>query len=178
MNPHQALQNEVEQAIAQMAETIGTVRFTDLGRTGIRLEYGKPDYDGEYPACVIPHQIPEALRTMGPAERAKVLRWLGLEPDAIGKATLIVNGRTLGQEIKLAIRRIRGGRDGRSNGDGHWLAEQLGVNDTVAGYYIRDLRIPKPQFAAKIAKVLGWSDEHMNQLLRMARFRRVAGEGQ
>jgi len=162
-----AANHRVRKVLAAQAETIGAFRFRDLGRTGIRIEYGKPDYDGEFPAAILPRAIVQAMQTMSFDDRDRVLRWLGL-----GDRALWLDRPTFADELRKAIRAVRGGRT--SLGDAAWLAKQIGVPDMTAGRYLHGATIPGPGFAARVAALFGWGEAKTAQLIHAARLQREA----
>jgi hypothetical protein len=168
---------EAEDNIAAQTEVIGLCRFRDLGRDGIRIEYGAPDSDGEYPATVLPHEIARELRGMATEDRERALKWFGLV--GLGAVpenrAVMLDGPSLSVELRERVRKIRGGKTPR--GDASWLAATIGVTIMAASRYLKGMTVPEPEIAVRVAEAVGWSQERMAKLVHAARLRREAEKG-
>ena len=66
--------------------TIGDLRFIDLGRTAVRVEFGEPNItDGDMTACVIPREIVTAVCRVTDADRRRIAEWFGIPAAPAGK---------------------------------------------------------------------------------------------
>lgn len=95
----------------------------------------------------------------------------GLEPVHLKLDDEFLSGPTLGQRIKSAVHAIRQSNGKlRRNGDASWLAGQLGCSVMTAARYFTG-NVPRPEYARKIAKILGWPQEYMDKLIVATRLR-------
>lgn len=157
--------------------TVGLLTFVDAARGDIRVDLPQ---DNDHDAVLLT-----------PADTERLVCWLSLKCPIVREyidkikrgwkavhadpaVREILTGPTLGERISVAVHTLRGSPDRPHSGDATWLATQLGCKTAVALRYMRDQAIPQPEYAQRIAAILGWTEQHMAHLLMAARLRAVA----